>query len=99
MFGLFGKKEKPETSVTEPSVDWNPKSRVLTLVDRKGRKTVKKDPSSMGAALYDVVKMEIVRDQVQFTLHPKPQLNKDGRNKPRVVTFDLRGNLAGSRLL
>jgi hypothetical protein len=72
---------------------------VLTLVDRKGCKTIKKDPSSMGAALYDVVKMEIVRDQVQFTLHPKPQLNKDGRNKPRVVTFDLRGNLAGSRLL
>lgn len=99
MFGLFGKNTESETVPTEPHVDWNPKTGVLTLVDRKGRKTIKKYPSAMFASLYDVVKMEILRDKVYFTLHPKSYFNKNGQNKPRLVTFDLQGNLTGSHLL
>jgi len=99
MFGLFGKNSKPDTDQHEPNVDWNPKTRVLTCVDRRGHKTVKKNPSSMSASLYDVTSMEMVRDQARFTLHPKPQKNKDGRNKPRLVTFNLQGKMVGNSLL
>ena len=99
MFGFFRKGSKSEAVSGEPSVDWNPKTRVLTLMDREGRKTIKKNPSSMSSSLYDVVKIEVVRDQALFTLHPKPQLNKNGANKPKLVTLNLRGSLVGSRLL
>lgn len=99
MFGFLGKSSKFDTGQHEPSVDWNPKTRVLTCVDRKGHKTVRKNPSSMSSSLYDVTSMEMVRDQARFTLHPKPQKNKDGLNKPRLVTFSLKEKMVGGRML
>lgn len=100
MFGIFGKKTDSRSGDTvSPSADWDPKSSVLTLVDRSGRKTTRKNPFPVSMAEHDVVKVEIIRDEVRFTLHPKPQRNKDGRNKPRSVVLDLRGKLVGGRIL
>jgi len=92
MFGLFGKKSAGDA--VEPSANWDAKRRVLTVVDSKGKKTERNNPSAMFAGTYEVAKMEMGRDKVSFTLHPKAK-----HDKPRLVTFDLRGNLVGSRLL
>jgi hypothetical protein len=91
MFGLFGKKS---SEVVDPSVDWNPKTRVLTLVDRSGYRTVRKDPSSMFPSTHEVVRMEIVRDEVRFTLTPK-----DKREKSKLTTYSLRGKIMGCKNL
>ena len=99
MFRFFDKKSNSDADKREPSANWNPKTRVLTCVDKKGHKTTRKNPSSMLASLYDVVKMEMVREEVHFTLHPKPERNKDGRNKPRLVTFNLQGRMVGNKVL
>ena len=90
MFGLFGKKSQDE--VVEPSVHWDPKRRDLTLTDSKGKRTERNDPTAMFAGRYDVSKMEMGKDKVSFTLHPKAK-----HEKPRLVTFDLRGNMIASR--
>jgi hypothetical protein len=92
MFGLFGKKSQVEA--VEPSAHWDPKRRILTLVDTKGNKTVRNNPSAMFAGRYDVAKMEMGKDKVSFTLLPKTKVDK-----PRLVTFDLRGRLISDRVL
>lgn len=90
MFGLFGKKSGGEPA---PGAHWDPKRRVLTLVNSKGKKTEKKNLSEMFAGTHEVVRMEM-GDKVSSTLHPKAK-----HDKPRLVSFDLRGNLVASRLL
>ena len=99
MFWYSNKKSNSDANKSEPSANWNPKTRVLTCVDKKGHKTTRKDPSSISSSLYDVIKMEMVREEVRFTLHPKPEKNKDGRNKPRLVTFNLQGRMVGNKVL
>lgn len=92
MFGFFGKKSEGEP--VEPSAHWDAKRRVLTLVDSTGKTTEKKNPSAMFAGTHEMVRMEMGKDKVSFTLHPTTK-----HDKPRLVSFDLRGNLVGSRLL
>ncbi|MFD1510460.1 hypothetical protein [Lacimonas salitolerans] len=92
MFGLFGKKS--EGAPVEPKAHWDAKRRVLTLVDSKGKLTEKKNPSAMFAGTHEVARMEMGKDKVSFTLHPKVK-----HEMPRLVSFDLCGNLTGSRVL
>jgi hypothetical protein len=92
MFGLFG--NKSHTDEVEPSANWDAKKRILTITDRKGKKTERRDPSAMFAGTYDMAKMEMGKDKVLFTLHPRAK-----HDKPRLVTFDLQGNMIASRLL
>lgn len=92
MFGMFGK--KPEGEPGEPSAHWDAKRRVLTLVDSKGKRTEKKNPSAMFVGTHEVARMEIGKNKVSFTLHPKVK-----HEKPRLVSFDFSGNLSGSRVL
>lgn len=93
MFGLFGKGSKPEVASVEPTADWNSKTNTVVLVDRQGRMTSRKNPFPIAHSEFEVVSIEIVRNEVRFTLNPIASKNKDGRNKPRVVVLDLRGKL------
>lgn len=92
MLGLFGKKSQGEPR--EPQAYWDAKRRVLTLVDSQGKLTEKKNPSAMFAGTHEVARMEMSKDKVSFTLHPKVK-----HEKSRLVSFDLRGNLTASRVL
>jgi hypothetical protein len=68
MFGLFGKKSAGDA--VEPSANWDAKRRVLTVVDSKGKKTERNNPSAMFAGTYERAHQDIGRDHVSVTLHP-----------------------------
>ena len=76
----------------QPGVHWDPGKRVLTCIDRKGRKTERKDPSHMFSWTHTVSRVEKGNDKVTFTLVPKQR-----NDKSKQVTYDIRGNLLRCR--